>query len=641
MRVSRSSRSAAAPLSGGGSTAPTAAIATALLSAALLLAAAAPASVQAADPPQRLGPPMRLVPQGAAPPAAPQTAPGATAPSAGPPPSVSPSSPTAGDPAGSRSEDAPLPETVTKETVTKDGTIAIDKLAPVAPDWTGPLGTAEGGLPPTMWQATPRALVAALLPSLQLTTSPAMQDLGRRLLLSNAAAPAGPDDPSQPPLLAKRLDRLAAFGQTDAVTALLRDLPARQRNEATDRLRVEQLFLGGDRAGACEAVADGIKRSQGVWWDRALIACQALNGEHEKASLGLGLLREQKAPKDDAFDALVEALANRTAKLPPLKDPTPLHLALLEAWGQPLPADAAATWPPALLAAWARGAADVPAAQRLPAAERAAAFGLYPVEKLRELYGAVAAEAPATEKNVPPARSRALLYAAAQAENGPAARADRLAAFLATARGDGEFPFPVAARVVEPMLAELNGGGPDMAHAAPDIARALLALGKPAEARAWIAYADPAAATALVPLARLAQGKGGPPFEAKMLTDLFGPAGKRDEAANRRATLLLALLAALGDGVGPADWASVMVPAAAKPAAVPMLPAAVWLDLGSAAADRRPGEVVLTGLVTLADGDRLTTQPVVLARAVEALMRVGLEREARSIAVEAAISGGL
>jgi len=86
----------------------------------------------------------------------------------------------------------------------------------------------------------------------------------------------------------------------------------------------------------------------------------------------------------------------------------------------------------------------------------------------------------------------------------------------------------------------------------------------------------------------------------------------------------------------------VMVPAAAKPAAaVPMPPAAVWLDLGSAAADRRPGEVVLTGLVTLADGDRLTTQPVVLARAVEALMRVGLEREARSIAVEAAISGGL
>lgn len=609
--------------------------------------AAAPAAVQAADPPQRLGPPVRLVPQGAAPPdaSAPRPTPDAAAPSAAPPLLLSPSSPTGGIPAGRSGRDAPPPETVTKESVTKDGEIAIDKLAPIAPDWTGPLGTAEGGLPPTMWQATPRALVAALLPSLPVTTSPAMQDLGRRLLLSNAVAPAGTDDPSQPPLLAKRLDRLAAFGRPDAVAALLRDLPARQRNEAFDRLRIEQLFLAGDRAGACEAVADGVKRNQGVWWDRALIACQALNREHEKASLGLGLLREQKAPKDDAFDALVEALASHTTKLPPLKEPTPLHLALLEATGQPLPADAAATWPPALLAAWARSAADVPPVQRLPAAERAAAFGLYPVEKLRELYGTAAAEATAPEKNVPPARSRALLYAAAQAESAPAVRADRIAAFLVAARSSGgEFPSPAAARAVEPLLDGLNGGGPDMARAAPEIARALFALGRPADARAWIAYAEPPAAAALVPLARLAQGKGGPPFEAKMLTDLFGPSGKRDEAANRRATLLLALLAALGDRVGPADWASVMVPAGAKSAAaaaVPMPPAAVWLDLGDAAADRRLGEAVLTGLVTLADGDRLTTQPAVLARAVEALVRVGLEREARAIAVEAAIAGGL
>ena len=61
--------------------------------------------------------------------------------------------------------------------------------------------------------------------------------------------------------------------------------------------------------------AQRIDRYQEVWWDRALVACQALAGDGAKAALGLAVLAEQKAPTDPAFDALIDALAGRAHKI--------------------------------------------------------------------------------------------------------------------------------------------------------------------------------------------------------------------------------------------------------------------------------------------------------------------------------------
>jgi hypothetical protein len=68
---------------------------------------------------------------------------------------------------------------------------------------------------------------------------------------------------------------------------------------------------------------------------------------------------------------------------------------------------------------------------------------------------------------------------------------------------------------------------------------------------------------------------------------------------------------------------------------------ALWLDQQRAATEKRIGETVLTTLILARDGERLTGEPVVLARIVAGLELVGLDSEARAVAVEAALDAGL
>jgi hypothetical protein len=167
-------------------------------------------------------------------------------------------------------------------------------IAPTDASWIGVLSDAQGAMPETMWRGTPRNFVAAALPLLQPSSSPEVQDLARRLLLSNAASPAGPDVADRPSLAAERLDRLMALGDVEGAVAMMDQLPADSTGDGMDETRVELRFAAGDRDGACKAVSDGIARYQSPWWQRALIACQALAGDGAAASLGLSVLREQK-----------------------------------------------------------------------------------------------------------------------------------------------------------------------------------------------------------------------------------------------------------------------------------------------------------------------------------------------------------
>ncbi len=527
------------------------------------------------------------------------------------------------------------------------GPIVVDPLAPIDPDWAGPLTPERGGYASTLWQGTPRALVIALLPRLMVTTSPLLQGLTNRLLLSNATAP-GPRPPAgvagdgkagdQADLVDLRLDRLIAAGQVEAANAVLALVP--NRGEPLERRSVELAFLAGDTKAACARVNDGVRRYKTPWWSRAVVACQALSGDSAGAGLGLELLREQKAPKDDAFEALVQAVGGRKARLERLPDPSPLHLALLAASKQPMPADAVAGASPAILRAWA-GAEGAPAAQRLAAAERAAALGALPIDRLRALYEkaevtseerATALSRAASEKG---ARGHALLYAAAKAQPLGSARAEILQAMLAQARKDGDLI--LVARIVEPLVLDLKASG-DLAWFAGDATRVLLVTGHAAEARGWFTIAEPDTVRGLFPLARLAVGRD-IAWDEKQLDAAIGETVKADnDAGARRAATILALLSAFDEPVGPADWAPLF---ARLPLASLDLPGApIWFDLPRASAGHRVGETVLLALVTASEGGKLTAQPARLARAIEALHGIGLESEARALAIEAALAAG-
>ena len=565
--------------------------------AILLLGPMAPA------PAQQAGPPVQLL---------------------APPPSTSPAVP------------EPPPAAAATASPATDESIKATPLAPIDAAWVGTLGDSQHPLPQTMWQGTRRALAAAALPQLLPTTSPALQDLSRRLLLSNAVAPQGQDTPDQPSLTQLRVERLAALGEIDGALAVLDALPATTHTDELDRRRIELYFAKNDVHAGCRQVQDAVARYQGVWWDRALIACQALGGDREKAALGMSLLKEQGAPPDPVFDALVNAVGGRATKLDKLPQPSPLLVTLLAAAKLPLPADAVAAADPPSLRAWAAKEA-MPPLQRLAAAERAAALGALPPDALAALYAKVEfkpdelgaaikqAKAPAS------ARDRALLFQVARTDPTASVRATALGALLGEAKKRGGFI--AMARVVAPILVEMPPSD-DLAGFAPEAARALIAAGRPDAAAPWSPYVgtvDGAAAT-LGFLTGLAAGNPAPVPDPRKSGTTIGVAVPAPQM-----TLELALRSALDEALSPTWWGAYM----GQPQHDGALPSvAVWLDQQQAAAGKRVGETVLTTLILARAGDHLSTEPIVLNRAIAGLKAVGLDGDARALALEAALNAG-
>jgi len=515
--------------------------------------------------------------------------------------------------------------------------IVVAPLQPIDSAWAGTIDENNGGFPHIMWIGTPRGIVSAALPLLQPSTSPVLSGLAWRLLLSDADSPVGDEPPNTPGLLALRIDRLYALGIVSDAPPLFERISTSVPNEMIDRDHIELRFAANDSEGACRDVNEHIARYQGNWWDRALIACQALAGDKAKAALGLSLLADQKTPADPAFAALVARLAGQKVKFTQLPDPTPMRLALLAKAKLPLPPDALASAGPAALYGYATNDA-VPPEERLAAAERAALLGALPSEDLDTLYGKISfkpEELAAAQKAVKPpadARGRALLFMLAGGATEPKARVAAMTLLLADARK--RHAFMLTARLLAPRLVQLVPADSDPGFAA-DAARALIAAGHADLASPWIAAAQD---NAVLVVSRMT-GRGKPQIEPALLKDAIAGLAARDPAnAPYRADLLLAALSALGVERPSLDQA----PDLRAPARQATLPnAALWQEQQRAADSRRFGETVLTTLLIANSNGELTGEPIVLARAISGLRAVGLDGEAHALAVEAALEAGL
>ncbi len=580
------------------------------LAAALLLGSAYPAAAQQ-EAPVDIVPPVDASPASDAAPAPPPV----TTPPAPSPPLVTTPLVPAPPPGPTMLVPPPPPPPP------PDNSIQVLPLPPVDASWIGILSADKGGFPRALWNGTARSVVAADLPRLQPAASPELRDLTRRLLLTDAAAPPGDSEPGGASLIELRLDRLIALGFVEPGLALLAILPDGMTSEATDRDGIELRFAGNDIAGACNDVAAKMVRYQGIWWDRALIACQALAGDNAKAALGQGLLAEQKAPPDPGFNALIDRLGGRKVEIRKLNDPNPMKLALLAAAKAKLPADALASADLASLYFWASNA-KLPPEDRLAASERAELYGAVSPESLAALYDQIPAPAkPAqrtavlkSKKPAAEARSRALLYQIAHGADDPAQRRDAISALLADAKERGAFP--ATALLLAPAVAEfpLEGAPPGFAA---DAARVLLAAGSADKAAPWIAASQ---SKALALLARFAAGGKPSPGDATLLPDALAELAARDPAASpRQADLLNALNGALGAPV---------LSTATAPA-------------GQPTAGQSLGETVLTALLACVNGDKLTSDPAALAQAVSGLRGAGLDADARLLAVEAALDAGI
>jgi len=504
----------------------------------------------------------------------------------------------------------------------------------------GILDEAHGGFGAAMWAGTDPALVHRLLPRLPVTDSPALRGLARRLLLTSAAAPVplssggGAGATPGPSLLDLRVERLAALGETEGLAALLKATPATLTSPLLARARVETVLLGGDLKAACVEAA-----TRHYDEPRLKVLCAQSEGRMLEANMTLDLMRDHK-DSDPVFLLAADAIGGvPPARLERIDGLSPVTLAACRVGRLPLPPDAVALVAPGLLTAIANNPVNS-ADTRLAAAERAEALGLFPTDSLRHLYTDLSFNPTETQEALAQGprtpRGRALLWRTLPAEDNPGRRAEAIATVLSAAGNPAAFA--ASARLYAPLLTALVPG-PDLSAQAAPLARALIGLGRADLAGPWLnlAYGDPATlrqAKAVALLRRLLR-----PGDERGAIELPAADGLAPDIAARRAEVILSLLTAVGETVPPARWLSSLRDPLLAPAVVPRPGLDALAE--AAASERRIGETVLLTLVELGEAGFDRADPVLLGQAVTRLRQVGLEAEARALAVEIAQANGV
>lgn len=528
--------------------------------------------------------------------------------------------------------------------------IEVNRLDSIDLEAVGTLDQANGGFGSNMWHGSKRHVVTRLLARLpDQITSPSLRSLARRLLLSAAIPPqgaAGQDDS----LLRLRVERLAALGEIEGLEQLLRVVPERNTDETIQRARVEAHLVAGNADAACASVRRVVSQGQQtIYWQKALVFCQIHAGEMAGAALGVGLLREQSAGDEDNFIALAEAASGGASDIPAIGDPSVFELTMLQRLEAPLADGTLDEDHPGMLFAMSRSE-SLPLEQRIEVAERAVALGVLPTEALAGLYRKVeiaqedlaAFQIRAVEWQG--IQARALRFQAAEASSATAKdKADMIQAALDAAEAPAELLG--VARLFEPMLLQMVPA-PDLAWFSGTAGQALFALGRFQKAESWMSLArqeamtTPAAAgavTALWPYARLA-GLARVPWDGDLNTWTSANRSEDPAALGQRLALLQIALRALGGG-GPLDWSEIAATAQDNATEVP--DATVLFALDGSSGSGRLGETVLLCLLVLGEAGPGGSHLLALERVLTALTDVGLEREARVLAIEAALARGV
>lgn len=535
--------------------------------------------------------------------------------------------------------------------------IAIDSLATIDPATVGVLDAENGGFGVDMWKGASRSMVETLLPRLPAdVASPVLRSLRRRLLLSAADVPQGPS--SGKALVSLRLERLSASGDLPGLVGLLERLGPNTDDEAVSRARADASLLVGDLAGACGEARAAVRRSDAPYWLKVSAFCRLLDGDAAGASLAIELLLEEG--EDDAmFFALMERLLSGDIEdtsepfdVGALVTLSPLDLGLLRASRQAAPPGAIVNAPALILRAIATSPAT-PINTRLQAADAAVQIGAMESDVLTGLFAAldftdgerdsalVIAEADIG------AKADALLYQQALELLDPQDQARLLNAAWRLARRSGNYP--VIAQVNLEAAKSLTPS-PELVWSATEISRALLLTGELDRVFEWYrvvrvraAAGDLDATKALLdmwPLLQIADAEETLPWSEQIL-DLWWQGQTAVSAEDRieRGRLLFALLEALGQEV-PADfWARLYAGPLAESSGSPNM--AIWRGMVAAADNGHLGETVLLVLLALAEGGVGNSSPTILGSAIASLRSVGLEADARALALEAALIRGL
>ncbi|NWH07710.1 MAG: hypothetical protein HXY22_03515 [Alphaproteobacteria bacterium] len=523
--------------------------------------------------------------------------------------------------------------------------IEMGTLDQVDSSAVGLLDDSNGGLGAKMWEGGSREAIAALMPRLPVATrSPAVNSLARRLLLTGAPAPQG----AGRTIIQMRLERMMAGGLIEDIPALVAKVIA--PDERMQQLAVDALLLAGKDGDACGDASLMRLESGAPYWLKIRAYCYAVEENYAGVSLTLDLMRQQNIDAP-VFFALAQQIAEAMpAKITTYLDPEPLELALFRLSGVAMPGDGLGNADPGDLRAIALTQTKVPAL-RLAAAEKAAEIGRFDLGDLGALYQGPKFKTRALDdpqKALPSLSAtdaNALLYQVALKAKDNRAKAEAMLRALDFARSQGHYT--QFARLYAPYAIEIVPT-PELSALAPEIVRALLAAGRVDRAQDWYATLQSLSFTnareaQVLRHIEIALAVASP---SQVFSDRAQGALQwlTDEAERRgvgdplkaQVSLEAALLDALGFPVPPDVRFRLLQGQLAGTGAMPAQ--TVMVGLQSASQRGSVGETVLYSLSAMGDQGPAAAHPAAVVEAVAGLKSVGLDADARAIALEALLT---
>lgn len=487
-------------------------------------------------------------------------------------------------------------------------------------DMAGPLYDVDGGLGQGAWGGTDGRTLSTLMRRLDAPLPSRWASmLLRRALLSNVPTPSGV---AAPDWIAERAWLLLRMGEADPARMMVQIPSTAQYSPKLLEVARQTSLALGDPAGLCPLVDPAATVSQDTGWLLARAMCAALAGEPGTASAAIEQARRTRLGGQNTIDLLlaekvVGAGLNGRRSITIEWD----GVNSLNTWRYGLASATAVEIPAALFASvgpqvqgWRARAPMLPEAERIEVGRRAAVMGVLSSAALVDLYGNVFDRTDVAEQSGTPSSRLRRAYAGADWGDRLSAMrdlwdekdspAERYAGLILTAGAAARVP-----------VNEDNAGD------AARVIAAMLTAGLDLRAARWtsvVESSDDQDAWSLLAL--------GLP-DTRGLTVNASRAGSYAESVEGvRGKFLIAGLAGLGR----------ISEAQASDLGVDTARATRWSQmLDRAAASGQKGTTILLAAMGMQTTDWRYVPPEHLYRIVSALRRVGLEPEARMIAVEA------
>lgn len=520
----------------------------------------------------------------------------------------------------------PVSQQAAPWTSPRGGAVERSELAPVmAPD--------ASGLPLELWKGLDLRTLEELLAGLDLPPrSPALHRLWRRMLLSAATPPAGSPDPEH--FIALRLEALYRSGLLADMEKLLGESASAGPVVQTLRARLD---IGvGRREVGCQGIKALAAPSSGLpgrlKGETQLLAgyCAAAAGDAQATGLAADLAREEGIEAEMPLAVLAGFAAGNKPRLALPARVLLLDYRFLELLGPVNGAQILDKAEPALLSVLAsESQADM--RLRIAAAEAALKVNALAPDAMAEIYRrhplGNAGVDPGTQSGDPLLR-RALYFKAIEAARAPAQRARFVRAMMDDARPSGILL--QMAQVLAPLVADMPVT-PEAGWFAEFSLEIALLSGQYDQARRWAEVGALHHWPALIDVAD-PQRRGGRPPSLAAIEDLAVHGRLSADTLHRLATVLDALDIDVPIGI----WeAAGRMP---QPASGYLPETGVLADLAQSAKRNDAGRTILLVMRTLGPGGPEGANVLALGDSIRALKRIGLEADARQLALEALIT---